>query len=495
MDNQHSNSNIAAKKAWEQMKHLLDEEMPVSNIEQPKNNNRKFRILLLLLLIGSCGIYKLYQSDSLKNELVVNYKNINKSNSFLQKKSNNNSQNESDKINNSKTNITDSIDEKYSEKATNNIKNGNNPLNGENKFPLKRFEVPKESIKVNSPQNSYTGQNKYSKKPGGIKENIVLNTTPKVIKSNNKIEQQKKENDDIATMKSENSASSISNPSIAGSEKNKTKDLNKLTLVTTKPDEIYNTTVNEQAKKTDTISNSNVKIFNTNTSNSNSSKNVLGKARYPIHAGLEWIAFVPFNNNTLFVEGNAKKRPLIALIPSVWINRSIGKKSTIYLSVNPYNQYFLNGKKAVQSGNFSINAVSASNINQQTNPTQLDQNYAVIKIMGVEAALQYAYDINRNWSIGFSLGNTWSNSAIFKETIVKNKTEIIKDSLYGVIRTDKDWQFISRSFATGKLSLTYNSKYYQVGASVLKPLTNPIKTTNGNYANLNLQLFFRWKLY
>ena len=168
--------------------------------------------------------------------------------------------------------------------------------------------------------------------------------------------------------------------------------------------------------------------------------------------------------------------------------------SSIQVSVNPYSQYLLNSRSTLQSGSFSVGAVAASNIGQGASPVSLSQTYAIYKVMGIQASLGYRYYLSHKWSVALDIGNLWTNAALINETLIKNKTELLKDSLYGIISTDKDWQYVKKSFVTGKLSMAYEFKKCTTGASLIKPVTNVYKGET-IHAPFNIQLFFRYRVW
>ena len=180
------------------------------------------------------------------------------------------------------------------------------------------------------------------------------------------------------------------------------------------------------------------------------------------------------------------------LIPALWVSKELSAKSTLLLSFNPYSQYLLNKRSAIKSGNYSVSTTSASSINQPANTVFIDQTFTLSKVMGIEVAMQYAYQLSRYWSIGGAVGNTWTNNALLNEKLVRNSTDVLRDSLYGVVKSDKDWQYINPHFVTGKIYLAYQFKHYRFGAAFSKPITGVFGNTVKENRPVNAQLFLRW---
>ena len=488
MDNQHSKPDLPAQKAWEQMKELLEKEMPANTVHQ-NNNNRRYSVLLLLLIIGSCGIYKMYyagyQKDVAMNSKTSTLDTKKSDDTLLQNylvtPGMTNDSGAVNEANNPTPGIVEAVGNPNATDEHTTFKN-----NEEN--ALRKKGVADASAKSMSQSDLSQLQHKITANKRTVSNlathSALINATITPLNKVNKFAENAK-NDIVANnynLQQGNNKNITSNP-VSPSIKNTSVIANKNTP---------STAIIPSLNDTDTA-----KIISINdgrASQTKIAKSSPDKGLKDFHIGLEW-AVTAFSNNTVFKEGNAQNRPLTALIPAIWISRKIAKKSTIYLSFNPYAQYFLGKNATVQSGNYTINAVGASTISQPPAPTYLAQTFSVNKIMGVEVALQYACQLSTKWSAGLAVGNTWTNTALLNEKVIKNKTSVIKDSLYGVIKTDKDWQYINKNFLTAKANLAYRFKYFQVGVSLSKSLTDIYRPTDGKAKSpLNTQLFFRLAL-
>ena len=488
MDNQHSKPDLPAQKGWEQMKELLEKEMPANTVH-PNNSIRRYSVLLLLLMIGSCGIYKMYFAGHQK-DLAMNSK--------------------ADTLYTKKSDVT--LLQNYS--VTPGMTNDSGAVKETNKPTPGIVEAFDNANATNVPTTSKNNEENALRKHGVADANTKSISQSDPSQSQDKITANKRTVSNLATHSALINATitPLNNGNKFAEDAKKDVVANNYSLqqgnnknITSNPVSlsIQNTPViaNKNTPSTAIIPSSNdtntaqiISINDGRASQTKIAKSSPDKGRKDFHIGLEW-AVTAFTNNTVFKEGNAQNRPLTALIPAIWISRKIAKKSTIYLSLNPYAQYFLGKNATVQSGNYTINAVGASTISQPPAPTYLAQTFSVNKIMGVEVALQYARQLSTKWSAGLAVGNTWTNTALLNEKVIKNKTTVIKDSLYGVIKTDKDWQYINKNFLTAKANLAYRFKYFQVGVSLSKSLTDIYRPTDGKAKSpLNTQLFFRLAL-
>lgn len=459
---------IQASEAWQEMQRLLDSEMPVSN---KNNGNKKITsILLLLLLIGGCGIYKfLYNGESGSYKIattVANDKTI--PTSTKREQSNLQPTYPTDVLNKlESTKNTISLDQNSTLPST---KNGQN-----------------DSRKTNLITKTTFNNNEPKKNPAG-KELMQASTTQAFAKATNKLSSKgnkfEKSLEDIAT--------------------NKSVATNKLSTKENEFKGILANKVNKNIEPT-TVKNTSVVVKDTTSTNlgikqnkelakSSNAKAKAQKDKKKWQVGIEWNLPVSFNNKSLFAEVNAKNNPFLTLIPTVWISKTLSKKSSVQFSVNPYSQVLLNSRSRLRSGNYSVGSVSASNIGQGNSVVSLAQNFALYKVIGLQAAIQYQYHLSEKWMAGIEIGNTWTRNALINETLLKNKTEMLKDSLYGVIKTDADWQYISRTFISGKLSLAYKVKRCEIGASIMRPLTNIYQSEN-LVQPINTQVFVRYRIW
>lgn len=476
-------TNITASKAWGQMKIMLDKEMPVKN----NNNKRKYGVLLLILLIGSCGIYKAIQLQEEKDQLFTQLnKKVKETDKIVQVEKNkitgspltkNDSETSLNKSNSTdnKTTFVKINNNQYSQPTSKaNTQNRetivNKPLSNLNRASTYNTLFNNNSKLNNTSLNDYTTKN-------------TSNTTMQINSSHKKNSIDNK----IIQLNIDTSAKSST-----ATDMNKSAGNNNYNTTQTNQAEAAHLSQNNSIKPIDTIDNSVEMSYKKISKNNQQNKGLLKSNS--LQAGLEWNAYIPFDNKTVFMEGNAHKRPLITLIPSFWIGKKMGNKSTLNIVLNTYSQYFFTKKGFVQSNSYNVNAVSATSINNQPSAVVLSQNRQVSKVMGPEIMLQYLYFISSKWFAGLSLGCNWSNAAIVNETLTKNKTEIVKDSLYGIVNGDRDWQYIRNNFVSSKLNLGYNSTSYQMGITVNKPLTEVIRSTTQKELPINIQFFFRLKL-
>lgn len=453
MKKQSLTPSVPAAKAWQDMQRILDKELPVNNAN-PNRKKRTSTILLLLLLISGCGIYNLLQKGRVSHHEIG-----------ISNKSN---------------------DNKKLPAATENGKTTNKKLITISKAINDVSIMPKKAIRIPVDKTLVT-KNYFETAPA---KNALLPTAKQHASKLNLGENSIKFNSNIAQR----------SPTLMPENQSKTPLSNSPKINAN----VSSDGLNIASNKTNNSNTEQNKPFNKDSTksiaqNAKPGKSALvtlpkNKISRPFHVGMEWMVPVAFNNKSIFTEVNGKSRPLLLLIPSLWLSKALSNKSSLQLNVNPYAQYLLNSRATFQTNNYTIGAITASNINQPNNPINLAQSFTLNKITGLQVGMQYNYTISNKWTTSIGINKTWTKTALINEKLIANKAAVIKDSLFGIINSDKDWAYLNKSFATGKVSVAYQFKHMEVGLSFIKPITATYISTEKN-APINTQLFLRYSFW
>ncbi len=453
MKKQSLTPSVPAAKAWKDMQRILDKELPVNNAN-PNGKKRTSTILLLLLLISGCGIYNLLQNGQVsQNEMAL-----------------------LDKSNDNKTLPAANENRKTPNK---NLITINNARNDASILPKKAIRIP--VVKTLVTKNySATAPTKNALLPTAKQHASKYDLGENSLKFNSNFAQPS------PTLMPENQSKMplTSSTKINANERSDGGNI------------ASNKTNDSNTKQIKPFNKDSTKSIAQNTKPGKSAVVTLPKNKVsrPFHVGMEWMVPVAFNNKSIFTEVNGKSRPLLFLIPSLWLSKALSKKSSLQLNVNPYAQYLLNSRATFQTNNYTIGAISATNINQPNNPINLAQSFTLNKITGLQVGMQFNYKISNKWTASIGINKTWAKTALINEKLIANKAAVIKDSVFGIINSDKDWAYINKSFATGKVSVAYQFKQMQVGLSFIKPITAIYISTEKN-APINTQLFLRYSLW
>ncbi|MFY7964717.1 MAG: hypothetical protein ACOVO1_07455, partial [Chitinophagaceae bacterium] len=240
-------------------------------------------------------------------------------------------------------------------------------------------------------------------------------------------------------------------------------------------------------------SESSVKVT-TNNANNNVAKTPVKvpkvKVSKNLHYGLQWNILLPETNS--YLDLNAKNKPLTIAIPAFWVSKELNAKSELGLQLNPYSQYTLKSNNVLNKADYSVSILQGSN----TTPTVINylQTRSLLKAMGVELTLKYTYKINDKFSAAIGVGNTWLNAAVVNDKLIGNSGKSVHDSLYGIAKGFKEWDYLKSSFIIGRVELLYQLKKMQVGVSFVKPMGNIYSFENSNSNPINSRLVLKWKI-
>lgn len=440
---QFSQPSFPAKEAWQNMQEILNKEMPV-------NEKRKKRLVFFwfvgLLLMGGGTFVSINNSIENKNNIAATTNNtINNSSNFSTQ-----NKPEATQKNIRSTNIEDFNTSTKNDvaKAIKTLENANyssiapNTIDRriENKYRSNKSDLTKTTSYLFTDAESYNDITKMKIVKGDF---VAYNY------SNNQA----------------NSTTSISNIATIVTNNN---------LDETNKNETANLSVKTTENKNETAV---IKV----------PKPKFNKA---LQYGLQWNIALPQANN--YLDYKAKNQPLTIAIPEFWVSKRISPKSEISLQLNPFAQYNLTSNNLLISNNYPVTVTQGSGQNQTT--TNYVQSRSLVKAMGVELTAKYAYSINDKFSVAIGLGNNWLNAAVVNEKIKGNSDKIVRDSLYGIAKGFKDWNYLKSSFMVGRIEALYQLKNMQIGVAFLKPLGDLYTFENNNTNPINGRLVLRWKI-
>lgn len=428
------NKKTDAQQGWQQMKNLLNEELPVK--QSNTHNKRKYSALLLLLLISSCGVYKFWINNSNTNSIVNHSKKANEATSFAQ----------------SKTNVADTKKfvapiKKSSATTKTSATQVNDLTTAAKSYSLqkRKYSAPTKNSFVQ--EKNYSTQN--TKHSTATKKDIIQQN--KFIPSSQSV---------VVTSKPQNSAPTTANitesinPSISSvSTTQQNSDTPKIAAATQKDIAQPLTKVSPTAK-------------------SNTQKTSLG---------IEYS--IPFAFNQSSIQNNLSyNKTLVAFLPSLFINKKLSKKSSITLKFNPYSQYLLNN--VIATNNFTSQTQTASNSINTT--TQLQQIIYLTKVIGIELNAAYEYALSKKWKAIVGVGNTFVTNAVANNIITQNNSSATKNTVFALTKTDENWKNIRNNFITINAGISYQFKKIAIGTRLVKAIT-PIY--NNAATPLNYQVF------
>ncbi len=250
------------------------------------------------------------------------------------------------------------------------------------------------------------------------------------------------------------------------------------------------TSYDKPAIKKDTI---NQGVRDTTTLANSIAKNEKVKSKRDLfHFGLEFSVPIQAGINTLDING--AKQPLSLLIPQIWGSLNLTDKQTLLLSVNPYSTYYFNNKTPLNTTTYQTTIQHAATLNNNPESINYEQVVAINKLIVVQAAILYQYQLSSKLKVGVGVGINFLQGAIFKEKIFKNNTLLMTDDMYGIGRNSKEWSLLKSNFMNSRFELSYQFKNADIGLNINTPIGDVVTSTISNTSFFNPNLFLRWRL-
>lgn len=456
---------VPANEAWEKLKPSLD-------LEQKKRRGIIwwwFTNLAIVVAIGT-GVYLYNRQEKIlainninTKELRANDENIKANTKKIETKNNEQQQSLNQSVKKSNNKLNNSLDKRL---ILNNQKNiGVENLNSAKLIKEKTRKISNGSrtIKVN---NIVVASKKDAIIPNTIDkqdvvkaENKKLNTNSEIVKTNTEILKNKNE-------KQENTNEFLNN--ITSKETNLTPSPKPQTIDNEKQE-----TRNEKVNKQEIVKQKRTK------KEINESKSW--------QYGLQWN--IPFTKNVNFLNINRTNNPAIVFIPSLYVKKPFGNRSSVEFYVNPYATHYINNKTVMQQNSYNVTIAQGSRIVYNT----YTETNAANKIISTEMGLFYGYNLNKQLMLRAGLSYNWSNWAMVNTTVLRNGTDVMLDTLFSLNKGSNMWQAINPTFMLGKFDILYSFKKLEVGVNFTTPL-KPLTNLPNDNTPANTNLFMRWRL-
>ncbi len=221
-------------------------------------------------------------------------------------------------------------------------------------------------------------------------------------------------------------------------------------------------------------------------------KNNLSKLSY----GLNWQIPIPFKKGT-FTNVYGSNSPIANFIPELFITKSIGKKSSLVFTFNPYFEYS-NNRLIINKEDYTY--TSSRYIGSSTNPLVVDSlNYiktlSLSKTIGISGFIQYNRNINSKFSIAYGIGFVQQVYGIINNKLETVLEDNLLDSTYSISSNNKLWENVNKTILINRLDFYYKiNRNFQLGLSVLKPFSNLLKNEDQDKKPLNFKMTIRWNL-
>ncbi len=460
--------NIDLDKAWNNLKPELD-------MEQKRREKKKRRFIIFFWFgiaaigLGGSGwfIYKINNANKAiaKNEINIADKTMASSNNFNKEKISQRKDNIE-----SKSNATQELNAVVN-KQDNLAKNKNsitqssgNAIHSKDGLALSKTNVTPNIGKIKINRNNITQNLNYLSQNKSNKRQSQTHLT-----------------------QSQNSVAATNDNNVQSTE-NTAQPINANAQVINKKQQPVNN--NQQANSNVATPLQDAKItalFTTNNKAKTPNKNLSAKK---VSYGLQFN--LPLVQAYNVLDANSKKNISTAFIPSVWISKSISKKQSLLLFINPYSNYYASNKAIVENTSYNVTTQQATQ--QQAQQNVYTQVISFNKLIGIETGITLQHQITSKISIGAGFSSFFAQSALLQNKVIKNNKTTTKESIYSTGKNDIEWSYLQQNFILARIELNYKFKKIDAGISFAKPVSNIFHDIEVSKTPINMNVFLKWKI-
>jgi len=215
--------------------------------------------------------------------------------------------------------------------------------------------------------------------------------------------------------------------------------------------------------------------------------NSKNKEAQSFHYGLQWnLNILSYGFTQYFTGTNGNNQFYNFLIPGLWASKRMGNTNNeLLLQLKPAQQYF------------TANGIVASSIDSLSSrdSSLVQRNSSLIKTNSWYVGLQYNYQINDKWVFGGGLNFNWQTAGLVSlRTTRLSNGALVSDSLYEIKKSSAAWQYVKSTFLSARIEIAYHFKKFQLGGSLIVPVTNVLSASLNNPRPLNGHVFLRWSV-
>ena len=221
-----------------------------------------------------------------------------------------------------------------------------------------------------------------------------------------------------------------------------------------------------------------------------------------LSAGLQWNASLPFTDNN----SNTAKQ----LIPGLWLSKSIGSKSVLTLSVNPFvmqtNSRFEIENKVQTVGSlgtaikldsswFSFDTASTQFKLDTT--IQVNRVATLLQSFGYRIAVDYRYRFAKKWAVLIGVEYNKIISAYINDKIIRVRDGFVaKDASADNKSGSELWALMQHNFLSGSTAISYSPfNKLSISLGFHKPFSSIANGTNQSISPSSYFLNLRWKFW
>ena len=209
------------------------------------------------------------------------------------------------------------------------------------------------------------------------------------------------------------------------------------------------------------------------------------------HFGVQWNATIPTSGYRDYFRGTSGRNQYYTpFIPGLWVSKEFNSGNELLLKLSAYQQYFGTNKEVNSSFVYLTDSV---NISRST---------ALVKVVGINAAIQYNFIISDQWSLGVGAQSFLQQKALLRtrsehhiiDSLSIPRVLSIADSLSGITHSSDQWKYLSHYHVAGNAEVIYKWNRFQLGLGVIVPFKSITNTSYGRLRPVSGQVSFRWRI-
>lgn len=211
--------------------------------------------------------------------------------------------------------------------------------------------------------------------------------------------------------------------------------------------------------------------------------------------GLHWKGALPlYETKNHFTGIDTRSQLYNPLIPGAWVSLTANGRHELMILIKPAEWYYYNKKDFRTDTGYALQLRPDSVVRYDT--IHSVKGDRLLKTGSWYGSLQYNFHFSEKFMIGAGIGyHLNAEGLVYRQTKQLTSDSLVADTLYNMKNDTARSRYLASSFVTGKLEMAYRFKAWDVGATLLMPLTNPFKDKSLNKSRpLNVQLFVRWRI-
>ncbi len=211
--------------------------------------------------------------------------------------------------------------------------------------------------------------------------------------------------------------------------------------------------------------------------------------------GLNWQLPIPITKGT-FTNVYGNNSAFTNIIPELFVEKIIGKNSSLLFTFNPYfeyadNEIIINKEEYIYTTRRS--SIGPATLSYLVDSLTYEKTLSINKTIGIAGIVQYKRRITSKFSIAYGIGFVQQVYGIVNNKLEAVSGENLLNSTYSISKNNQLWENVNKNIFINRLDVNYKIKpRWELGLSVFKPFNNILKNEAEDKKPFNFKLNLRW---